>query len=101
MTATRQGSTHPGQAERSRAPRRELTEDGRRRLRAAALRHQPWRFSPGPRTPEGKAQAVRNGKTRQLGVISTREARAQLAGVRDLLRRMRECRELAVPRGDG
>jgi hypothetical protein len=101
MTGTRQDSPAPGRVGRGRTPRRELSEEARRRLRELALRHRPWEHSTGPKTPEGKAQAVRNGKRRQLGVISTREARAQLAGVRDLLRRMRECRELAVPRGDG
>ena len=101
MAATRQGSTHPGPAERGRSPHRELTEEGRRRLREAALRNQPWKHSTGPRTPEGKIQAIRNGKRRQLGPISVREARAQLAGVRDLLRQMRESRELAAPQPGG
>jgi hypothetical protein len=69
-----------------------LTPEGRERLRQAALRNQPWRFSTGPRTPEGKAQMVLNGKRCQLGPRSVREVRAELAGLRALLQDMQTTR---------
>ncbi len=37
-----------------------LTPEGRERLRQAALRNEPWRYSTGPRTREGKARARGN-----------------------------------------
>ena len=40
---------------RNRAKRKGLTPEGRGKLRQSALRHKPWRFSSGPKTPEGKA----------------------------------------------
>jgi hypothetical protein len=73
----------------NRATRKGLTPEGRERLRQAALQNRPWRFSTGPRTPEGKAQMVLNGKKRQLGPRSVREVRADLAGLRALLQDMR------------
>jgi hypothetical protein len=74
------------------AKRTGLTPEGRERLRQAALKNRPWRFSTGPRTPAGKAQMVLNGKKRQLGPRSVREVRADLAGVRQLLEDMRAAR---------
>ena len=71
----------------------QLTADGRERLRQAALKNKPWRFSTGPRTPEGKAQMVLNGKKRQLGPRSVREIRAELAGLRELMREMCHSRD--------
>jgi hypothetical protein len=75
--------------------RKGLTPRGMDKLRQSALLHQPWRFSTGPRTPAGKAQAALNGKRRQLGVRSVREIKADLADVRSLLREMRDSRALA------
>lgn len=72
-----------------------LTPDGRERLRQTALRNKPWRFSTGPRTPEGKATSALNGKKRQLGPRSVREIRSDLAGLRDLLKQMRERCDIA------
>src|SRR5450631_2840819 len=46
---------------RNRAKRKGLTPAGRQRLQEAALLHQPWLHSAGPRTSEGKAQAAQNG----------------------------------------
>jgi hypothetical protein len=71
-----------------------LTPQGMQSLRAAALRGKPWNYSTGPRTPAGKAQAVRNGKKRQLGPISVREARALVADAAGLIQRMGESRTL-------
>ena len=84
-------------ARRNRAKRKGLTPEGRERLRQSALKHKPWRFSTGPRTPEGKAQMAINAKRRQKGPRSVREVRADLADVRALLREMRASRGLAVP----
>jgi hypothetical protein len=80
---------------KNRALRLGLTEEGRERLRESALRHQPWRFSTGPRTPTGKARSSANGRARQLGPVSVRQARAELAGLRQLLCEMREARAAA------
>jgi hypothetical protein len=73
----------------NRQKRGPLTEAGRERLRAAALLHRPWLHSTGPRTAAGKAQATRNGKRRQAGPLSVREARAELARLRALIRSIR------------
>jgi len=79
-----------GRANRRR--RGPLTETGRERLRAAALRDKPWLHATGPRTARGKAQAARNGKRRQRGPRSVREVRADLGEVRSLIRAMGELR---------
>jgi hypothetical protein len=79
-------------ARRNRAKRKGLTPEGRERLRQSALKNQPWRFSTGPRTPEGKAKMIQNGKKRQLGPRSVREVRADLAGLRSLLLDMQTTR---------
>jgi hypothetical protein len=71
-----------------------LSPQGREKLRKSALLHQLWRFSTGPRTPAGKAQAALNGKRRQLGIRSVREIKADLADVLSLLREMRDSRSL-------
>ena len=76
----------------NRAKREGLTPAGRERLRRAALRNRPWEHATGPRTREGKATAVRNGKTRQLGPVSVRELRRELAALRVLASDMRERR---------
>jgi hypothetical protein len=81
---------------RNRALRRGLTEAGRQRLRESALRHEPWRFATGPKTPEGKARSAANGKKRQLGPRSVRQVRAELADLRGLLAEMRAAREVAA-----
>ena len=74
--------------------RRGLTVKGRRRLRASAKLHRPWKHSTGPRTAEGKAQAILNGKTRQKGDRSVRELHRDLAPLRQLLQTIREQRQL-------
>jgi hypothetical protein len=81
---------------RNRALRKGLTPQGRERLRLAALQHQPWRFSTGPRGDEGKARAAQNGRWRQQGPVSLRQVRAGLAELRGLLEEMRSCRALAA-----
>jgi hypothetical protein len=79
----------------NRAKRKGLTPEGRERLRQSALLHQPWRFTRGPTTPEGKARSAANGKKRQKGPRSVREMRAEVAGLRGLLSEMRAARGLA------
>jgi hypothetical protein len=61
----------------------------------SVLRTQPWSCSTGPKTPPGKRQSATNGKKRQVGPISIREHRAELKGVRDLVRLMSEVRRIA------
>jgi hypothetical protein len=93
-------STGGGQAvagDSNGAGRGGLTPEGRERLRQAARRHRPWRYATGPRTAEGKAKVALNGKARQLGPVSVRELRAQLAELRVLARDMRVARGLAQP----
>jgi hypothetical protein len=81
-------------AKLNRMKRRGLTPEGRERLRQAALENRPWRFSTGPRTPEGKARVALNGKARQKGPVSVRQLRAQLADLRGLLADMRANRQM-------
>lgn len=68
------------------ATKRTITEETRARWRAAALKNQPSRYSTGPKTPAGKAQAVRNGKKRQTGELSYRELRALAKQARAFVR---------------
>jgi hypothetical protein len=77
---------------RNHALRRGLTPEGRARLRASALEHQPWRYATGPRTPAGKAKAAANGKYRQAGPRSVRATRREMAEVREFLRALQSLR---------
>jgi hypothetical protein len=65
----------------------------RERLRAAALRLQPWKWATGPRTVAGKQKASANGRCRQHGPLSTRAVRAEMADVLWLIQQMRELRQ--------
>ncbi len=67
---------------RNHAKRNGLTEAGRRRLREAAYRNKPWRFSTGPRSSEGKAKVAMNGKKHQTDDLSVRQLRSKLSDVR-------------------
>jgi hypothetical protein len=78
-----------------------LTLEGRRRLRQAALRNRPWRYATGPKTAAGKAQAVRNGKKRQVNARSVREIRAELAAVFSLAQEMKRSRQVVQELRDG
>jgi hypothetical protein len=77
------------------AKRKGLTPEGRERLREAALLHQPWRFSTGPRSPAGKARIAARNKARQQGPLSVREIRADLASLRSLVGEMMQARKMA------
>ena len=79
---------------RNRALRKELTEEGRRRLQEAAHRNQPWQHSTGPKTPTGKARAAQNAKKLQLGLLSVREIKRDLADLPGLLGDMRANRQM-------
>jgi hypothetical protein len=79
----------------NRRKRGPLTDAGRERLRASALLHRPWERSTGPTTPQGRTQVRLNGKRRQTGPQSSREARAEMAVVRSMIRGIGEtCRQL-------
>ncbi len=86
---------------RNRRLRKGLSDEGRERLRQSALAHAPWRHSTGPRSAEGKAQARRNGKRRQIGDISVRELSAELADVNDVIRTLAGIRDLLSPPAAG
>jgi hypothetical protein len=76
----------------NRLKRGPLSAEGIERLRQAAFRTQPWRHSTGPRSFEGKAQCVVNGKRRQLGPLSVREVRAEAVQIRAMIAVMRDAR---------
>ena len=73
-----------------------MTPAGREKLRQSALKHRPWRFSTGPRTPEGKAKVALNGKNRQKGAVSVRELRSKMCDIHVLLAEMAASRQAAV-----
>jgi hypothetical protein len=72
-----------------------FSDEGREKLRQSALINQPWLFSTGPRTVEGKARAAANGKKHQKGTQSIRELRAEVADVQSLISSLREAQSLA------
>jgi hypothetical protein len=80
----------------NRQKRGPLTPQGRERLRQAALEHQPWLRSTGPRSSAGKIRSAANGKVRQRGERSVREARAALAEELGLVSDMRAARKLVA-----
>lgn len=65
-----------------------LSSAGRQRLREAVLREQPWRYSTGPRTANGKAAVARNGRMRMKGKTSVRERRAMVVEANSLISQM-------------
>jgi hypothetical protein len=71
-----------------------LTPEGRQRLRQAALRDKPWRYSTGPRTEAGKAKVAANGRYAQKGERSVRQIRAGVADVWQMIREMGACRRM-------
>lgn len=95
MAANTEGVPNPKRFEAGRLSRqkwRGFTAEVLERLRQSALTNKPWLHSTGPRTPTDKAQAVLNGKKRQLGPRCVREIRADLRECRNLLHEMRTLR---------
>ena len=87
----------------NRQKRRGISPEGRERLRAVALKYQPWKHAKGPRSARGRAQSVINGKRRQKGVISVRKRRRQVADVLETVKSMKALRGAALesrPSGD-
>ena len=70
-----------------------MTEAGRQKLREAAFRNKPWRYSTGPRTAEGKAKSALNAKKRQTEEISVRERKRAVRDAASLLERMAMLRQ--------
>ena len=79
----------------NRQKRGPLSEESRAKLSEAAHHSQPWRYSTGPKTADGKAQAVLNGKRRQVHPRSVRELRSDVEDVHSIIRAMRQCRASA------
>src|SRR5215468_5412938 len=80
---------------RNRSLRGPLTAEGRERLRQAALAARPWLHARGPTTPTGKARSARNGRGRQVGEVSARAVRRQVAALAGLAADMAALRRLA------
>jgi len=87
--------------QRNRQLRGPLSADARRRLREAALRLQPWRFSTGPKSVAGKAQVAMNGRGRCKGELSVRQQRAAVADVQALVVKMSGLRRQAIEAATG
>jgi hypothetical protein len=58
-----------------------------------ALRHQPWRFSTGPRTCDGKRIVADNGRRNKPKAGSKRQLRAELAGINSFIDSLTALRE--------
>ena len=52
------------------------------------MRNRPWEKTRGPISPEGRARASKNGRSKQRGEKSRREMQAELAGVLTLINQM-------------
>ena len=63
-----------------------LSDAGRAALRAAAMKHQPWTHSTGPRTVLGKAISRQNGLRHGLYAAANPDAAAYAAHVSRLRR---------------
>lgn len=80
---------------RNRQLRGPLTDEGRQRLREAAKRNRPWRYSTGPKTATGKAKVALNGLKRQtVPGPSVRQMRHEMAGAGSLMNQMAELRKM-------
>ena len=82
--------------QRNRQLRGPLTDVGLVKLREAAHKYQPWKFSTGPRTPAGKARVALNGRARQTGKYSVRQKRAMAAEISALINSMAALRRQAL-----
>jgi hypothetical protein len=77
----------------NRQKRGEITPEGKEKLRQTALCNRPWMLSTGPKTAHGRATVARNGKARQKGPTSVREARREARAVRYMIQEMRQARQ--------
>lgn len=75
---------------------RGFTAAGLERLRQSALTRQAWRLSTGPRTVEGKARSANNGRRRQKGQRSSRQLRAEVTSIQELIRSLAAARMAAM-----
>ena len=75
---------------RNRALRRGITATGRQRLKDAITRHKPWLKASGPKTPQGKRQAARNGLRGKTD--SARQINRELKFLQSLVDGMRKSR---------
>jgi hypothetical protein len=75
--------------------RKGFTPEGLQRVREAMIKFKPWRFSTGPRTPEGKARVAQNGRYLQKNPISQCQIRRLLADTGTAIDRLEACRKMA------
>ena len=80
----------------NRQKRGPLSDQGRQRLRDAALRNAPWRFSTGPKTPAGKRRAALNGRLRKRGPEPSLKLEPILSDLRAFLSEMARVRSMAA-----
>jgi hypothetical protein len=95
------GPVDPGRfriARENRARWRGHSVAGLERLRQAALRNRPWRFSTGPRTPEGKVICAANGRRLKRDIYSFPEIRGEIKQANALALALAELRERALSR---
>jgi hypothetical protein len=86
---------------RNRLLRGPTTLQGRQQLSEAAHLHRPSRHSTGPRTPEGKAKSSNNGRWRQVGRMSKRQAIRELAPGRALIAKFKQLADQLLDRSGG
>jgi hypothetical protein len=65
-------------------------------LRQAALESKPWRFSTGPKSPEGKARCAENGRKRCRDILSIPQIRAEIRAANTLIGELARLRERAM-----
>ncbi len=68
--------------------RRPWKEEDRLRLAVQCRERRPWLGSTGPRTLQGKLRAAANGRKRRPDPQSLRQARAEFAAVRRMVKQM-------------
>ena len=103
MPRKRTSSPNPNRVaagKKNRLKRKGLSDEGRQKLREAAIVNRPWRFATGPRTPEGKARAAANGKKWQKGEQSVQELRAEVADIQALIQSLRQTQISYANRND-
>jgi hypothetical protein len=64
-------------------------------LRLAAIENKPWRYSTGPKSPEGKARCAENGRRLRRDVLSNPEIRAEIAQANAMIAELIDLRSQA------